>query len=114
MKQFTLSKQPRGDQTTRFHVVAADDSVCGIITVQNSDADDLERHWLGASPQAKAAAATTSGKETSAAASMVAAFKRQGASPRATTAGKENPAVNAMLAAAKKHRLSQAAILRGC
>ena len=87
MKQFQLSKQPRGQTTTRFHVVAADDSICGIITVPNEQADDLARHWVGATPQPKAAAVTTSGKQ--------------------------NPMIAAMLAAAPRNRLSKQAILRG-
>lgn len=110
MTQFQLSKQPRGQTTTRFHVLADDDSICGIITVPNEATDDLERHWLSA-PAPRA----TAGKENSAVAAMVAAAKRQGAPSRATTAGnKENPAVAAMLKAAKRNPLNKQAILRGC
>ena len=91
MKQFQLSKQPRGQTTTRFHVLASDDSICGIITVPNEQTADLERHWLGAGPQAKAQATLT-------------------------PAGKQenpNPMVSAMLRVARKHPLTPEAILRG-
>ena len=86
MKQFTLSKQPRGQTTTRFHVLAADNSICGIITVPNEAASDLEKHWLAGAPVPARAAA---GKQ-------------------------QNPMVNAMVAAARRHPLNKQAILRGC
>ncbi len=90
MKQFQLSRQPRGQTTTRFHVLASDNSICGIITVPNASADDLERHWLGGAPQPKASAAAV------------------------TPGGKQNSAVAAMLSAARKHPLNKQAVLRGC
>jgi hypothetical protein len=90
MKQFKLSRQRPGESMTRFHVIAlADNSTCGIITVANEQADDLERHWLGAPPQAKAQDALTPGD-------------------------KANPMVAAMVRAARKHPFNRAAVLRGC
>ena len=85
MKQFQLSRQPRGQTTTRFHVIASDNSVCGIITVPNEEVDDLERHWVASSPAPAAR----------------------------TAAGKQNLMVKAMTEAARRHPLNQQAILRG-
>ena len=83
---FQLSRQPRGETSTRFHVLASDNSICGIITVENSDADDLERHWLASSP----------------------------APARAAVGKHQNPMIAAMLAAAPRNRFTREAILRGC
>ena len=84
MKQFQLFRQPRGQTTTRFHVLASDNSICGIITVPNEQVDDLERHWVASAP-----------------------------APARAAAGKQNPAVAAMLAAAPRNKLSKQAVLRG-
>jgi hypothetical protein len=81
---FKFSRQPRGQTTTSFHVLADDNSTCGIITVPNAQADDLAKHWLGSAP-----------------------------APARATAG-NNPMVSAMMTAAKKHPLSRGAVLRGC
>ena len=120
MKQFELSRQPQrhGDTLTRFHVLDSARSTVGIVSVPTSQADDLQRHWLGGGatqPQAAAACLPASGKtKGNALAAALEANKRPGSLPPAPARPKENPVVNAMLAAAKKNRLSQAAILRGC
>jgi hypothetical protein len=90
MKQFQLSRQPRGETITRFHVIAADGSIVGIINVPNEETDDLERHWVGAAPQKAVAAVQPVSKQH------------------------PNPVVAAMLAAAPRNRLSKQAVLRGC
>ena len=121
MKQFELSRQPQrhGDTLTRFHVLDSARSTVGIVSVPTSQADDLQRHWLGdggaTQPQASAAPGLPASGKTkgNALAAALEANKRPGSLPPAP-ASKANPVVNAMLAAAKKNRLSQAAILRGC
>ena len=122
MKKFELSRQPqlRGDTLTRFHVLDSAGSTVGIISVPTSQADDLQRHWLGGATQSPAAAATRATQPPAAAAKpagsalaeALTATRRPGAIAPAVS--KPDPAVNAMLAVAKKNRLSQAAILRGC
>ena len=47
MKQFQLSKQSPGASLTKFHVLDSAGSIIGSINVQNEDADDLAKHWLG-------------------------------------------------------------------
>ena len=83
MKQFTLSRQPTGETTTRFHVLDAANSVIGIITAPNEDADALEKHWIAPAPRA------------------------------ATVGKQQNPMVAAMMAVAGRNTFSKAAVLRG-
>ena len=49
---FRLEKQAAGAAVTRFHVLNARNDICGIVSVLNSEADDLQRHWRGTSPAA--------------------------------------------------------------
>ena len=44
---FRLEKQTPGAEVTRFHVLDTN-GICGIITVENSEAEDLQKHWNAA------------------------------------------------------------------
>jgi hypothetical protein len=112
MKQFRLSKLSPGAMITKFHVYNSDGDIIGSINVQNSDADALQQHWVGATqPQASAFRS----KENALVAEMLAAGQRSNTpAPAAPRSKQENPMVAAMLAAAPKNRLNRAAILRCC
>ena len=67
---FKLLKKSTGPTLTKFHVVDSTNAIVGSINVANEQASDLQKHWRGAAP---AAGAT---KQSSAAAALAAAFKR--------------------------------------
>jgi hypothetical protein len=52
--QFRLEKQTTGPNVTRFHVLNTAGEACGIITVPNNQAADLQKHWhVAPAPAAK-------------------------------------------------------------
>jgi hypothetical protein len=116
--KFRLSRLSPGATITKFFVYNSSGDTIGSINVPNEAADALERHWLGGTiqPQASALATSTRRKENALVAEMLATRQRSKASPppAAPRSKQENPMVAAMVAAAPKHRLTRAAILRGC
>jgi hypothetical protein len=88
VRSFKLERQPRGQTSTRFHVLDGANSTIGIITVPNEAAADLEKHWKGVPPS----------------------------SAKNAAAAKQDPMIATMVAAVRKRgaRVNRAAILRGC
>jgi hypothetical protein len=112
MKEFKLSKQSVGATITKFFVYDGA-SIIGSINVQNEDARDLERHWLGGTTQAQSSASIRE-KENALVSKMMEAGKRSNAPvPAAADTSKRNPMIDVMLAIAPRNRLSRQAILRG-